>query len=346
FSDGILGTVLLFLSAGVITGLTFAGGLISRHGSRRITTVASVFFALALILPGLAFNYWTLGSALFVFGAFTSIMDVAMNAQAVEIERRYAKPLMGSFHASFSIGGFAGALIGAGFVATGFDVLPHFVIVSLIFVVLLLFITRYLVTIENEVNEEQDGSVIQLPPRSLWALGFVAFSAAIGEGSMADWSAIYLQDVVGTSEANAALGFAAFSLLMTAGRLLGDTLVARTSRATIVRGGGALAAVGILLAVLLPQFITSLLGFALVGAGVSTIIPLAFSAAGNRTDVPPGVGIAGVATIGYAGFLAGPPVIGLLAESISLRFALLFVAVLAASLVLTGGAAGRGKHGE
>ncbi len=346
FSDGVLGTVLLFAAVGVITGLTFAGGLISRYGSRRVTTTAAMLFALALILPGMAFNFWSLGAALFAFGAFTSIMDVAMNAQAVEIERRYAKPLMGSFHAAFSIGGFIGALMGAGFVAAGFDVLPHFVFVSLTFVVVLFFITRYLVTIENEVNEDQEGAVIQLPPRALWALGFVAFSAALGEGSMADWSAIYLQDVVGTSEANAALGFAAFSLLMTAGRLAGDTLVARTSRATIVRGGGALAAAGILLAVLLPQFIPSLIGFALVGAGVSTIIPLAFSAAGNRTDVPPGVGIAGVATIGYAGFLAGPPVIGLLAEVTSLRIALLVVGALAASLVFTGGAAGKGKHGE
>ncbi len=345
FSEGVLGTVLLFLSVGVIIGLTLASGLIARYGSRRVTAVAAVVFSLSLTPLGLAFNFITLGAALLLFGITTSIMDVAMNAQAIEIERRYQKPIMGSFHAGFSIGGFAGALMGAGFVAAGFDVLPHFAIVSISFALLLAFISRYLVTIEQEVSDESAG-VIQLPPRALWALGFVAFSAALGEGAMADWSAIYLQDIVGTTEANAAFGFAAFSLLMTAGRLAGDTLVARTSRATIVRGGGALAGVGMLLALLVPQFIPTLIGFALVGAGLATIIPLAFSAAGNRADVAPGAGIAGVATIGYAGFLAGPPLIGLLAEVTSLRLALLVVALLAGTLIFTGGAAGKQKPGQ
>jgi MFS family permease len=224
-------------------------------------------------------------------------------------------------------------------------VLTHFLIVSVIFAVLLLLVSRYMVTIDHEVSDDSSG-VIQLPPRALWALGFVAFSGAIGEGAMADWSAIYLKDTVGTTEANAAFGFAAFSLLMTAGRLMGDTLVARTSRATIIRVGGALAGIGMMIAILFPQFIPSLIGFAFVGAGLATVIPLAFSAAGNRADVAPGAGIAGVATIGYAGFLAGPPVIGLLAEATSLRVAFVVVALLAFSLVFTGGAAGKQKPGQ
>jgi len=342
FSEGVLGAALLFISIGVILGLTLTGGLIGRYGSHRVTTVTSILLSLSLIPLGLAVNFWTLSAGLFIFGIFMSTMDVSMNAQAIEIERRYAKPLMGSFHAAYSIGGFSGAILGAGFVSADFDVRPHFLIISAVSIVLLLLFTRFLVTIEDEVQEE-GGAVIQLPPRALWALGFVAFSGAIGEGAMADWSGIYLKDIVGTTESNAALGFAIFSLLMTVGRLLGDNLVARTSRATIVRSGGALAGTGMLLAIFFPQFIPALIGFALVGIGLATIIPLAFSAAGNRVDVAPGVGIAGVATIGYAGFLAGPPVIGLLAEATSLRLALLVVALLALSLTVTGGAAGKQK---
>jgi MFS family permease len=152
---------------------------------------------------------------------------------------------------------------------------------------------------------------------------------------MADWSGVYLKTVVGTGAATAALGFAAFSLTMTGGRLIGDYLTTRFIPAQLVRVGGVIASSGVLLAILLPQVGPVLLGFGAVGAGLSIVVPLAFSVAGNVPGIQSGAGIAGVATIGYAGFLAGPPIIGLLAEITSLRAALIVVVILTGSLIYT-----------
>jgi fucose permease len=166
-------------------------------------------------------------------------------------------------------------------------------------------------------------------------LGAVAFCSAIGEGAMADWSGVYLRTAVGTSTATAAYGFAAFSLMMTVGRLSGDSLLTRFTPAQLVRFGGGIASAGLLLLLLIPSLETALIGFGAVGAGLSIVVPLAFSVAGKVPGVPPGAGIAGVATIGYAGFLAGPPVIGLVAEISSLRIALVLVLILTGTLLFT-----------
>jgi predicted MFS family arabinose efflux permease len=291
--------------------------------------------AKCLILPLLALmtQPLTLWIALFAFGAALSSMDVAMNAQAVAVEHRANKPLMSSFHASFSIGGLVGALLGAGITALSGEPLAHFIFAAILFLVIMLVAARHLLVVSGEKSD--GGSLFRLPPRALWALGAIAFCTAIGEGSMADWSGVYLTQVIGTTAAFAALGFAAFSLAMTIGRLLGDRLATRFDSVRIVRFGGLITTIGMLAALFTSQPIVVLIGFAAVGAGLANIIPLAFSAAGNFPNIPSSAGIAGVATIGYAGFLAGPPLIGLVAEATTLRVALLLVALLTGTLIFT-----------
>lgn len=216
------------------------------------------------------------------------------------------------------------------------DVTPllHFAIIAAAFLALLRPATAHLIRDDDRPHGEKRPSVFQLPPRILWPLGAVAFCSSVGEGSMGDWSAVYLKDVVETSAGVAAFGYAAFSLTMTAGRLLGDRLATRFGPAALVQVGGVLAALGLLAAIVLPHPVMVLLGFAAVGAGLSIIVPLVFSAAGNVPDLPSGAGIAGVATIGYAGFLAGPPAIGLIADVSSLRVSMLLVALLAGFLIV------------
>ena len=337
-SEGELGLVLLGVAVGVLTALSLVGGMIARFGSRRVTVLGAlalcVLLPLLAVMPGAA----ALWINLFLFGYAMSTMDVAMNAQAVDVERLFSKPLMSSFHAAFSVGGFVGAAMGSTMAGQGIAPEQHFLIASGIFMLVLLLTGPSLLPAPPRKETSQREPVFQLPPRFLWPLGIVAFCAAIGEGAMADWSAVYLSNIVGTDAGTAAFGFAAFSLTMTAGRLLGDRLAARFSPVLVVRVGGVLAAVGLLLAILLPQVIPALIGFAAVGAGISIAIPLAFSAAGNMPNLPEGTGIAGVATIGYAGFLAGPPVIGLIAELSSLRVALLLIMLLVGSLALTANA--------
>lgn len=334
-SEGELGLILLGLAVGVLSALSLAGGLIARYGSRMVTVGAGT--ALCLVLPLLALmpHPVTLWLALFVFGGAMSLMDVAMNAQAVEVERRYARPLMSSFHAAFSIGGFVGAAVGALIVSQNIELLPHFTIAGGLFLALALASSRVLLETERKSKAEASGSVLQLPSRALLPLGAVAFCCALGEGAMADWSGVYLESVVQTSASTAAFGFAVFSLFMTAGRVSGDWLARRISPVMMVRVGSVIATIGMLIAILLPQTSTVLFGFALVGAGLSVIIPLAFSAAGNMPGMESGAGIAGVATIGYAGFLAGPPVIGLIAEATSLQVSLGLIALLIGTIFFT-----------
>lgn len=334
-SEGQIGLALLGISVGVIIGLTLAGGLIERFSSRRVTIVAGVLFSISLAFIAQANSLLMLALILAISGFFNSIMDVAMNTQAAEVERRWKKSIMSSFHAAFSVGGFAGALMSAAFVEAQIGLEPHFTLMAGVFTVLVLIGMPPLIEIAGE-TDRKGGAAFRLPPRELWGLGAVAFACTIGEGSMGDWSALYLRDVVQTSESMAAFGFAAYSIMMTIGRLSGDWIVAHISPEKLVRGGGLLATIGVGFALLLPTFETALIGFALVGLGLATIIPLVFSAAGNMPGVNSGTGIAAVATIGYAGFLAGPPVIGLLAEATSLRFALLVVALLTATIVFTG----------
>lgn len=340
-SEGELGLVLMGMAVGVLSALSLVGGLIARYGNRRVTIAGTL--ALCVMLPLLAVmpHPVLLWIALFLFGGFMSTMDVAMNSQAVDVERLFARPLMSSFHASFSIGGFAGAAMGAVLAGQNIEPLTHFLIASGISFLLLLLTGSLLLIPEPREQTGERHAVFQLPPRILWPLGIVALCAAVGEGAMADWSGVYLSTIVGTDDATAAFGFAAFSLTMTLGRLSGDRLVALFTPAQIVRVGGLVAAAGLLLAILFPQVAPTLIGFAAVGAGLSIGVPLAFSAAGNVPGLPPGVGIAGVATIGYAGFLAGPPIIGLIADLTSLRIALLLIMVMVGSLVFTSRALNR-----
>lgn len=333
-SKGTLGLVLLGLSVGVLCALTLAGGLITRFGSRTVTTVGAI--AMTIVMPFLALMPFPLALAgiLFLFGVVMSLMDVAMNTQASAVEKQAERPMMSSFHATFSIGGVAGAIIGAGMVAAGITPLIHFVIVGVGAILLMVWAQGGLLLLPEEGNSQSH--VFQLPHPALWGLGAIAFCSAIGEGAMADWGGVYMDSVVLATPTIAALGYAAFSVTMTGGRLLGDRLVGRFAPSVLVRDGGLLAGVGLVLAILVPQVSTTLLGFAMVGAGLSIAIPLVFSAAGHVPDLPPGTGIAGVATIGYAGFLAGPPVIGLVAEATSMQFGLAIVALLAFTLFITG----------
>lgn len=341
-SEGALGLLLLGLSVGVLTALSLAGGLIARFGSARVTVVAALALCATLPLLALAPRPVVLWGVLFLFGGLMSAMDVAMNEQAVLVERNARRPLMSSFHASYSVGGLAGALIGAGMASID-AVTPflHFLLVAVLFGGIMLLTIPHLLPYRHESGTTT--AVFRLPERALWGLGAIAFCSAIGEGAMADWSAVYLTEVFDAPAAYAALGFAAFSLTMTAGRLFGDSLSAALNRVAIVRLGGLLAAVGLVTAAITPQPVFALVGFAAVGIGLANVIPLSFSAAGNVPGIAAGAGIAGVATIGYAGFLAGPPVIGLVAEQTSLPVAFLLVALLVGSLVLTAQAIGRSR---
>src|SRR5215207_5070670 len=266
-SDQLLGLVLLCVAAGALVAQPTVGWLIGRVGSRHMTTVMLIGFCLSVILPGLATDMLSLMGALFVFGACNGGLDVAMNAQAALVEQSYDRPIMSSFHGLWSIGGLIGAAMGGLIATQGVSVRTHLLGVAVVAVIIAVVATRWLVVDDNIRHEA--GPSFALPPRALVLLGLIAFGVLFCEGAIADWSAVYLREGLHSSPAIAASGYAVFSLLMAAGRLTGDTLALRLGPAWVVRGGGALVALGIAVAVASNLPVIAIMGFGLIGAGLA-----------------------------------------------------------------------------
>ncbi len=338
-SNGELSLGLLGIAAGAITGMQFVGRMVDRYGSRRVAVPMALAVGVVLVLPAYAPNLATLALALFAFGAANGTLDVAMNANAVVVERAYGRPLMSSFHAVFSVGGFAGAAVGGLFAHHGVSPAITFAAVGVLIAAIALLCARWAVRDEPDRRPADGaGSKGSRRPRvgkTVLLLGVLGFCGMIGEGAAADWSSVYLRDNLGSSPGFAAAAYAAFSITMTAGRFAGDRLAAWLGPVTLVRGCGVLAGAGLGVSLLIDVPVAGVIGFGLFGAGLSCIVPQVFSAAGHRDPAQAGRALAAVASLGYAGFLAGPVLIGALAELVTLPRALFAPAVLALFVALT-----------
>jgi MFS family permease len=320
-SDAELGFALLFMAVGSLIGIPLAGRLVGRYGSRRVSLGFGVVFAVVLALVPFASTSLGLFATLFALGASNGGLDVAMNAQAIAIERAYSRPILSGFHALWSVGGLLGASL-AGFLAEhGIPYSRHLLWVGLVLSAWFLIMPRLMLTGDAERTSSSRKQGLKLT-RPLLLLGVVAFCGLVTEGAVADWSAVYLRDSLQTGPGFAALGYAAFQCSMAAVRFFGDGLRDRFGEGNVVRASGTLVAVGLGSALIIGQPTATVIGFALVGAGAASIFPVAMSAAGRLRGVSRGSAIAWLSTFGYTGFLAGPPIIGLSAQSFGLRVAL------------------------
>lgn len=329
-STGSVGTVMMGMAIGAFISFPIAGRLIDTIGSARTSLLFGLVFFAALPFLALAPNIWILMAGLMMFGIGNGGMDLGMNAQGVEIESRAGKSIINSLHGFFSLGGFIGAGIGAVMAWQGVVPLQHFSLIAAINIAALLWLQRYLVPDLTSNTSNEPAPFFSLPHRSLWILGAIALCAAVGEGAMSNWSALYLNQHLHTSEDVAALGYATFSLAMLIGRFSGDSLVRRWGPAKLIRRSGSIAAIGLGVATLIDQPWSMLVGFMFVGLGLSVLYPLVFSAAGNHPTLPRGRAVAGTATVGYTGFLAGPPILGWIAQGTSMRSIMLIVTLLCA----------------
>jgi MFS family permease len=327
-TDGTLGLALLLAAAGLIVAQVAAGGLVARTGARRVMRGAAPAYCAALLPAGLAPTPLSFALALLAIGAANGALDVAMNVEAAAVERRARRPLMSFFHAAFSFGALAGAGCGGVAAAAGLEPAPHLALVAAIALASAVAATGRLP--DSGVRGGNGDPLVARPSKRLAAFGALAFCVLLAEGSVADWSAVYLRESVGATQATAAAGLAAFSLTMGLGRLAGDGLAAAIGPRVLAAAGLAIAMAGLAAVVVAQRPGAAVAGFAVVGVGLATVFPLVVSAAADRGDVAPGLAIAAVSTTGYAGFLAGPPIIGLLAELLSLRLALLLPAALCA----------------
>ena len=341
--DRELGLVLLATAVGSVLAMRFADWLISRFGSKNLNVAAGCAFAVCLIGPGAAPTPWLLAGALLFVGAASGLMGVCMNTQAVHLERRSGKAILSSFHGLFSLGSMVGA--GMGSAASSYDVplALHLGMVALVAVPAMLLAGHFLLA-DCEIRGQRSKKLTLT--RSVVILAILVFCSSIGEGAMADWTGVYLHDYLETSMTTAALGYSAFATAMLLGRFMGDSLAARLSDGQTLRTGGILVVLGLGGGLLINTPVAMLIGIGFVGLGLATVVPITFRTASRLPDVPTSAALATLASLGYSGFLIGPPLIGIISHASSLRLGLGVVACLGVPLALLAGTVTRAQTAE
>ena len=330
--EGTLGLLLLCLGIGSILAMPASGPLVARFGCRRLTVASSVVMCLTLPLLAVVPDLTLLGVTLLLFGAGLGTLDCVVNIQAVIVERASGRTMMSGFHGLFSVGG----IVGSGGVSALLSLGASPLIASLFVVALIAALLVYAAPSLLPYGGAGDGPAFAIPHGVVLFIGILCFIVFLTEGAMLDWSAVFLTSVRGVDPSHAGLGYTAFATTMTIGRLTGDKIVHRLGPIRIILFGGLLAGGGLALATLSPSWLAGLLGYGLVGAGCSNIVPVLFTAVGRQKTMPEHVAVPAISTLGYAGILAGPAAIGFVAHATNLSMAFLGLAALMFAVALSG----------
>jgi len=318
-SEGQLGTMLLMLPLGQLFTMPLSGKVVTKFGSGRVIAIVSLIYALILLSVSFATNIYMLAGSLFMFGIAGNMGGIAVNTQAVGVERLYGKSIMTSFHGGWSLAGFIGALIGLLTINLHINTTGHFLIILGLVIVNTIWNARFLVPKEEPEGDQKQKAKFK-PDSILIQLGIVGFFSMATEGAMFDWTGVYFKDVVKSPTSLVILGYTSFMIMMASGRFLGDYLIMKLGKQKVLIISGILMFIGMMMSVLFPYVVTSTIGFMLVGLGVACCVPTVYSLAGKHPTIPPGMAIALVSSISFLGFLMGPPLIGYIAELSSLRW--------------------------
>lgn len=333
-SDGVFGTVLFAMSAGVVVSLPISGWAIAKLGSRVVGVAAILFNATLLLLVPFAATVLQLAVLLFLCGFAYSAVNVSNNMQASIAEAVSGKTRLPFFHGIWGVAGFVGAGIGALMIGRDVALPLHFAGIAAVALMSALLCRRALF---DKPELEQTGRAFAIPDRSLFNYGLIVFCSMACEGIMYDWSVVYFQDVVSVDRKYIGLGFTVFMAAMTIGRLMLNRFVDRIGVRRTLQWGGMLAFTGMTLTTWLPGLVASIIGFFLVGLGICAIIPLVAGAAARSSSMAPSAAIAAVLTIGFLGTLIGPPLIGFLSETVGLRYAFLVCVALSLGVIYRAG---------
>ena len=318
-SEAALGTIFLGLPIGQFVTMPFSGRAVTRFGSKKVLRIAIVLYCFALTNIGLVTAPWQLALCLFAFGVSGNMCNISVNTQGVNAEALYGRPIMSSFHGVWSTAGFTGALVGLLMMKLNVTPYIHFWIIASVAILLMLVFNKYLLHTPTS-KAAASFKRISMPQGLLLQLGIIGFCCLSCEGCMFDWSGVYFKQVIKAEGSMVSLGYASFMIMMATGRFVGDKLAEKFSRKKMVQVSGLLIFSGMMFAVLLPYLITATIGFLIVGFGVSTIVPLLYSTVGKADlKVAKGIAIATVSSIGFLGFLMGPPLIGYIAQLAGLQ---------------------------
>lgn len=333
-SDVALGGILFALPVGSMVSLPISGWLVAHWGSKKAMLLGAIAYPFVLLLIGYSSTIPQLVVLLFCFGLFGNLMNISVNTQAIGVEALYGRSVMASFHGVWSAAGFAGAAIGVLMVSRQIIPFYHFGFIAAVMILLGLIMQRFALTQDSRSNSQP---LFTKPDSFLIKLGLIAFSCMACEGTMFDWSGVYFQKVVQAPKALTTLGYAAFMCTMAGGRFIGDRLVTQLGSKKMLELSGLIIFTGLLMAVFFPNIVMATIWFLLVGMGVSSVVPLVYGQAGKQQTMLPGVALAAVSTIGFLGFLLGPPLIGFIAEAFGLQWSFSLIAVLGLGTTLLAG---------
>ncbi len=329
-SNGQLGSVLFAIPIGQLLMMAFSGVLVNKFGSKKMLVLSEIVYAAVLVGIGASSSVFHLILALIGFGMMANLMNIATNTQACLVEKMYGRNIMSSFHGLWSLGGFAGGIIGALFANTVLSIEVHFSAILAMSLIIVAVGFRHLVNDATAQAEEEDVpkfSFRTIDP-VLFLLGLMGFAGMFCEGTVYDWSSVYFSSVVKPDEAFIRAGYVAGMGAMTLGRFLADGFVTKYGPSRVLKTCGGLIVTGLWLAAVLPYLVTATLGFLLVGFGISSSVPICYSIAGKLGTIKASIAITIVSSISFFGFLVGPPVIGWISEATNLRIALSIAACL------------------
>lgn len=326
FNEAELGAVLFMLPLGALVALPFAGWAVSFFGSRIMNFSSAVAYGIVLLLIGYSDTVFMLSVSLFFFGFCGNVLNIAMNTQALLVQNEmYNKSLLSSFHGLWSLGAMTGAGLGGYTMKTQATTQQHFITVAIIVAVLCIVSVFYLIRKDKPGTDQK---LFAWPDKTLWLLGAICFCCAICEGAMADWSSLYYKQVLNDLQRVSTTGYMVFACMMALARLIGDGIIGKLGYKGSLILDGILIAAGLIIATAFGYPVTAIIGFGLVGFGVATVIPIVYSLSAKTSTMSTSAALAAVSTVGFSGFLVGPPMIGFIAHETGLRFALMLLSVL------------------
>ncbi|WP_028979431.1 MFS transporter [Sporocytophaga myxococcoides] len=330
-TEASLGMVLFALPAGLLASMPLSGWLAARYGSSKVVLVAIISYGLILSFIGLAENQFELVLALLLFGVASNTVNISVNTQALLVEALYHRSIMASFHGLWSLAGFSGAALGSLMISKTVSIPIHFLIVTF-FIFSIAAICSFF--IPKAIKKKSKAPLFVLPDKSILIYGVIAFCCLTCEGAMFDWSGVYFKKVVLAEKDWIGVGYSAFMGTMAMGRFLADNYTTRFGLKQTLLASGLLITIGLLIAIIFPKLLTATIGFLLIGLGVSSVVPLAYGAAGKSNKVPAEIALTAVASIGFIGLLIGPPIIGIVAGLTSLRISFLIISFLGLCVAL------------
>lgn len=327
-NDAAWGFVLLYIAIGTLLTLPLASWIIKQLGSKKATIIFLITYLILLIGIGYWDVLWQLKLNLIVFGAISNITNISINTQALKVAKQYKGQIIGSFHGTWSIGGFFASWIGAEMISNYVPPLHHFIYFSTVGIIIVVLMYRYLIPDEVSVTTSTTKTGFIMPDKNLIALGLLSFFALLAEGTMTDWASEYMKHIVKSPTQLIGYGLTAYMFAMASGRFVSDYTVKKFGPKATLTVCGILICCGLLLSVIYPTVYTTIFAFMIVGLGISAVVPMVYNLAGKSKVMPPQQALTLITSIGFIGFFLGPPVIGFVAEAYSLKTAFTAIAIL------------------